>query len=93
MTALHWLFDCQSPVRLWGFFPVLVWIVFLTGAALYFAAFESLGMLRVHGMVPLTWVLRPAVPRIVWFIAGPLAVWHFDLVKTHAIQALKYLTQ
>jgi hypothetical protein len=70
-----------------------VWFIFLAQVGIYFGVFEGLGVSRVHGMVPLTWVLRPVVPRIVWIVAGPVAVWHFDLVKTHAVQLYKYLTQ
>jgi hypothetical protein len=91
-AILHWLFDCQNPFHLWGFFPVMIWVTFLSLIALYFAPFETLGVLRVHGMVPVTWVLR-CLPRAIWFIAGPVAVWHFDFVKTNATQLYKYLTQ
>jgi len=91
-AVLHWLFACQNPFALWGFFPVMIWITFLALVGLYFTPFETLGVMRVHGMVPLTWVLR-CFPPVIWFVVGPVAIWHFDFVKTHAIQALKYLVQ
>lgn len=93
LRILHWLFDFQNPIPIWGFFPCLIWFIFLAFIAVYFATFETLGGYRAHGMVMLTWVLRPVVPRIVWIVAGPIAVWHFDFVKTHATQLFKYLSQ
>jgi hypothetical protein len=81
MTIIHWLFATENPFKLWGFFPALVWIAPMCLIAIYFAGFETLGVLRFNGMVPLTWVWRCA-PRIVWFIAAGLSIWHFAFVVT-----------
>lgn len=92
-AVIKWLFHAQNPIPLWGFFPCLVWFIFLLQTGIYFGVFEYLGKQRTHGMIMFTWFLRPSVPPIVWFILGPIAVWHFDFVKTRAIQAYQYLVQ
>jgi hypothetical protein len=49
--------------------------------AVYFGGFETMGVRRYNDMIPLTWVLR-CIPRIVWFVVTPVAIWHFALVMT-----------
>lgn len=82
MTAIiHWLFACENPFELWGFFPAFIWISAMCIVALSFTGLEWMGIIRVNGMVPLTWVWRCA-PRIVWFIGAALVIWHFAFVAT-----------
>lgn len=81
MNLIHWLFSCENPIKLWGFFPAIVWLVPMCVIAGTFGVLEYMGVSRIHGMVPLTWVWRCA-PRIVWFIGAGLAIWHFAVVTT-----------
>ena len=78
---LHWLFACESPMGLYGFWPIFVWIVFMIVAGSMFGLLEPLGIRRVHGMIPLTWFWRCA-PRAIWFVFAALAIWHFAFVTT-----------
>lgn len=82
LKAIHWLFDCQNPMHLYGVLPVLFWYIFMGVCLSYFFGQEIPGLLRVHGMVPLTWVWR-CFPRIIWFIIAAVGIWHFAVVTTH----------
>jgi len=88
-SILHWLFATENPIKLYGFFPVLVWYIFTAVALSWFFGQEIPGINRWHGMVPFTWVIRCA-PRIIWFVITPVAIWHFDLVKTKVVQLLSH---
>jgi hypothetical protein len=49
---------------------------------------EVLGLLRWHGAIPLTWVVRDSVPRwLLWSLLG-WAAYHFGVV-TNVGQATK----
>jgi cytochrome b subunit of formate dehydrogenase len=69
MTSfLHWFFVGDNPIRLYGFFPALVWLIPLVGGILiYFPVFEYMGLNRISGTIPLTWMLR-CIPPVVWLI-------------------------
>lgn len=80
-SVTKWLFATENPFKLWGFFPTLIWLIPMIVIVGVFAFQETLGVKRVHGMVPLTWIWRCA-PRIIWFVAAGLSIWHFAVVST-----------
>jgi hypothetical protein len=80
---LRWLFQTENPVRLWGFWPCLPWFIISALFLVFFIGFEVMGLMRYHGMVPYTYLLR-CLPRAFWIVGAGLAIWHFDLIRTVA---------
>jgi hypothetical protein len=77
----HWLTEAENPIVLYGFLPAVIWYVI---GVCFFAPFgvaEYMGAKRIHGMVPLTWVLR-CIPRWVDFLIIAVAIWHFIFKTT-----------
>lgn len=77
----HWLWSPVNPGKLFGFLPVMVWAVVVIAFFSTFAVLETLGVRRVHGMVPLTWVWR-CMPRLIDLILFGVGIWHFIFVTT-----------
>jgi hypothetical protein len=63
---LHWFFIGDNPVRLFGFFPAMVWLVPLVlMVMIYFPFFETAGGEGWYGCVQLSPVLR-CIPPVYW---------------------------
>jgi hypothetical protein len=77
----HWFTVAENPVKLFGWQPVIFWMVWGAMTLAGFIPNEWLGVLRFRGMVPLTWVIRCA-PRWSMATAAIVAIWHFMLVVT-----------
>lgn len=65
---LHWFFIGDNPVKLFGFFPAMVWIVpLILGVAIYFTFWEIAGGYHWHGTVQLSPLLR-CIPPVGWVV-------------------------
>lgn len=80
-AIFHWLFDCQNPFVLFGFFATIIWIYYSAVNVAWFFSIEIPGLRGWHGMVPFTYVLR-CLPRAFYIAAAALIIWHFDIAST-----------
>jgi len=81
MKFLHWLLQVENPFKLYGFFPVMLWLSWVLIAIAGFVFLETAGLKRWHGMIPLTWFIRCG-PRLIGFAFFGWAIWHFLFVTT-----------
>jgi hypothetical protein len=81
MTFLHWLIEVENPVKLYGFWPVLIWATWCVITLGGFALLETIGLKRTHEAIPLTWFIRCG-PRLAGFVFFGWAIWHFLFVTT-----------
>lgn len=77
----QWLTHVENPIKLYGFFPIMLWISWAVTTLLGFAFLETLGVKRYQGMVPLTWFIRCGPVLAGLFVFG-IAIWHFCFVTT-----------
>jgi hypothetical protein len=78
---LHWLVKTSDPFELYGWWPTVIWLAYIVMVLFGFAALEWIGLRRVHGAVPATWIIRCG-PRLGGIVLFVLAIWHFVFVAT-----------
>jgi hypothetical protein len=77
LNFLRSLIHVQNPYRFFPWWIVTAWLAWITLTLGLFAVFETLGMKRWHGAVPLTWVIRDMVPHLILLLFGVWWVIHF----------------
>ncbi|HEV7522990.1 MAG TPA: hypothetical protein VGP89_17950 [Candidatus Angelobacter sp.] len=77
ISFLRSLVHVANPYRSFPWWTVTAWLSWIALTLGLFGVFETLGMKRWHGAVPLTWVIRDVVPHLVLLAFGVFWVVHF----------------
>lgn len=78
---IHWLTKVEDPFTLYGWWATVVWLAYLAMVVFGFAILEWIGLRRIHGAVPATFIIRCG-PRLAGFGFFAWCIWHFLFVVT-----------
>lgn len=78
---MHWLIQVENPFKLYGWWATVVWLAYVAMVIFGFIILEWIGLRRIHGAVPATFVIRCG-PRIAGFAFFGWCVYHFLFVVT-----------
>lgn len=86
LNFLRSLVHVENPFRFYPAWAVMLWIVWMVTTLGTFAVFETLGLKRWQGAVPLTWVIRSMVPHLTLLVFGIWWVLHFVFQQNPAVK-------
>lgn len=77
LSFLRSLIHVQNPYHFFPHWAVNLWVFWIVMTLGTFAIYETLGLKRWHGAVPLTWVIRDMVPHLALLAFGVFWIIHF----------------
>jgi len=77
----HWLVKTEDPFSAYGWWPTVIWLAYVGMVLFGFVVLEWIGVRRIHGAVPATWIIRCG-PRLAGIGFFASAIYHFIFVVT-----------